>query len=160
MPTALTVVLTVILLIAAAIWIGGYCTVAVVAIISSRTLEPEARVRFFQRFGRAYFRFAGAALAVIYAVGWTLLSRTDWSGEHTRMLVASILLLFVLGAGIVQARDLTRRRARLALAPEDGALASSIHIRARAALILRIMIGVLSLGLLVHAAVLLADHGG
>lgn len=156
MPTVLNIVFAVILIIAAAIWLGGYFTVALVAIVSARTHEPDARVRFFKRFGRAYLALAGIALVVSFIVGWILLTQVPWGGAHTRIAIASTALILTLGAGVLQARDLTRRRARLALDPQNAPLAQGIKTRARFATALRALIGVFSLAIVIHAAVLLA----
>lgn len=157
MPEPLEIILAVVLILAVATWIGGYIAVVVVSVVSAKTLEPEARVAFFRRFGAAYLKVAGPALLVALALGWMFLSRLPWSDELARMVVASGALVLLLIAGIVQARDLTRLRERLSDAPDDGVLAQRIRVRARTAGILRGLIGVLTLGIIVHAAILLVE---
>lgn len=155
MPTALTVILAIILIVSAGIWLGGYLTLPMVSLISARTLEAEARVKFFKRFGRAYFTMAGVALVVALAVGWVFLAQIAWTPQHTRIAVASSALVLNLAAGVIQARDLTRRRARLVEAPGDARLARSIKTRASLATGLRALIGVFSLGIVIQVAILL-----
>src|SRR5690625_596688 len=96
MPAALNAVLSVVLILASAVWIGGYVAVAVVAIVSSKTLEPSQRVTFFKRFGRVYLRVAGSALVMMYVTCWVLLAQTPWSGELVRITAASAALLLIL----------------------------------------------------------------
>lgn len=157
MPVGLEIALAVVLIIAASVWIGGYVAVVVVSMVSAKVLDGEARVRFFRSFGGAYFKVSVPALLVAYAIGWAFLARLPWSSELTRMAVASALLLVILVVGIVQARGLTRLRERFATEPTDAALGQKIRRRARAAAILRGLIGLLTLGLAVHAAVLLSE---
>lgn len=156
MPTALNIVLATVLIVAAAIWLGGYFALPMVSLISARTLEAEARIRFFHRFGRAYLVMAGTALIVALALGWLFLSQIPWTAAHSRIAIASTSLVVTLAAGIAQARDLTRRRTRLVLEPENAALARSIKSRANFATALRALIGVFSLGIVINAAILLS----
>lgn len=127
-----------------------------VSIISARTLDADSRVQFFKRFGRVYFIMAGSALAVALTTGWIFLAQTPWSDNHARIAVGSGALLLTLASGIVQARDLTRRRTRLVQEPRDAELAKSVLFRARLAAGLRVLIGVFSLGIVVQVVLLLS----
>lgn len=161
MPAALNAVLSVVLILASAVWIGGYVAVAVVAIVSSKTLEPSQRVTFFKRFGRVYLRVAGTALVIMYATGWTLLSQVPWSSELVRITAASAALLLILIAGIIQARNLTKLRMQVLQTPENQqesqALLQTIKRRARAATILRTLIGLITVVLVIEATILLSN---
>lgn len=161
MPAALNAVLSVVLILASAVWIGGYVAVAVVAIVSSKTLEPSQRVTFFKRFGRVYLRVAGSALVIMYVTGWALLAQIPWSGELVRITAASAALLLILIAGIIQARNLTKLRTQALQTPENQqesqALLQTIKRRARAATILRTLIGLITVVLVIEATMLLSN---
>lgn len=147
--------LIVVVILACAIWIGGYVTVIVVSAITRKTLDGRTRVDFFRRFGAAIFAVTIPALLVAYASGWTLLARLPWSGGLTRMAVGSAALLLVVVVGVIQARDLTRLRRRLAAEAGNDNLARTIRKRAHAATAARGLIGILTLGLVINTAVLL-----
>lgn len=144
--------LTVVLIIAASVWIGGVVTVIIVGRISKQTLDDATRVKFFHAFGRAYLAVAGPALVVTGLIGWSFLARQEWSGELGRMAFASTLLVAVLIAGIMQARSMTRMRAKLTQRPGDIDLARKIKTQATTATVLRTLIVVLTFGLTVHAS--------
>lgn len=155
--TIVDVVLAAVLIVAAGVWIGGYAAVIVVSVISAKTLDGPARVRFFRMLGSAYLKFTGPALLVAYAVGWSFLTRLTWTGGSTRLAVGSALLLIVLAAGVAQARNMTRLRRRAFAEPANDALGQAIRRRARAATILRALIGILSLWLVIEVAIRLTD---
>lgn len=157
MSSILDAVLVTVLIVAASVWIGGYAAVIVVSVISAKTLEGPTRVRFFRMLGSAYLKFTVPALIVAYAIGWSFLARLTWTGELTRMAVASVLLLVVLAAGVVQARGMTRLRRRAFAEPANDALRRSIRRKARTATILRGLIGLLTLGLVVHVAIIISE---
>lgn len=157
MNLTLDTLLTFVLIVSAAIWIGGVITVIVLALVSKRTLNDEARVELFRTFGRTYLIVAGLALAVTAVIGWTFLARLEWSTELTRMAFASTLLVVVLIAGVIQARNQTQLRAQLVAAPEDTALANKVQSRAIAATVLRTLIILITIGLTVHVAALLTS---
>lgn len=156
MSTTIDTALTLALTVSAAIWLGGYVAVVIVAATSAKALDAEARVRFFRRFGGDYLKVALPALLIAYATGWALLGRLPWSAGHTRLAVACGLLLAVLLLGIAQARDLTRLRQRLASAPEETSLATQIWSKSRAAALLRGLIGLITLFMAVDVAGMLA----
>jgi hypothetical protein len=157
MDTPINLILTVILILSAGIWIGGYATLVAVSLTTSKTLDPQTRINFFQKFGRTYLLITVPALIVTYIVGWAFLSRLPWSGELTRMAAASVLLVVVLIAGVLQARSLTSTRAQLAANAGDAQLAEKVRRGARTAVILRGLIGFITLGMTVHAASVLTD---
>lgn len=158
MPAALNAAISVVLILATAIWTGGYITVPVVAVISSKTLEPSQRVTFFKRFGRAYLRLAGTALVIMYVTGWALIAQIPWSSDLLRITVASAALLLILIAGIIQARNLTKLRTKALNVkenePEGLQLLQTIQRRARAANVLRALIGVFTVVLVIKATLL------
>jgi hypothetical protein len=158
-PTAVEAILVAVLIIASAIWIGGYVAVIVVSFVSSKTLDGRARVDFFRGLGRAYLKMTTPALLVAYAAGWILLARAPWTAGSTRMVIGSAVLLAVLIAGVIQARDLTRLRMRLPAEPQNEALVRAVRVRARAASLVRGLLGILTLGLIINVAVLLVGNG-
>lgn len=149
------ILLVVILIVSGSVWIGGYSAVIIVSLISSRALDPDARIRFFRMLGGAYLKVMVPALLLTYMTGWLVLAQRPWSVGVTWLAVGSGLLLLVLLAGVMQARDMTRLRRRASAEPENAMLALTIRRRARSAAILRGLIGVLTLGIVVNVALLL-----
>lgn len=155
MPTVLQALLTLVLILASGIWIGGYVTLVMVSVVSSKTLDPKDRVVFFRKFGATYFTVAFISLLVAYATGWALLTGLPWAPVMTRMALGSVVLLAVLALGIWQARSLNRMRARLALTPGDDALARAVTRGGRTAVVLRGLIGLVTLGIIINVTLLL-----
>src|SRR6185312_8520010 len=92
---------------AAAIWMGGYVAIAVVAQVAAKTLPPEQRVMFFRGLGRSYGVLGGSALMVALGTGAALLSDRTWDGTLTVTTVAASGLLLATAVGVVQARRMT-----------------------------------------------------
>lgn len=145
--------LSVLLVLAAAVWVGGYLAIAVVARVATRTLESAARVSFFRGLGRAYLLVGGPALIVALASGAVLLAGRPWDGGLTAVAALAAGLVLTTVTGIIQARHMTRLRRR-ALHQPDAELLTRIHHGARRAGLLRALIGVLSLALLILGVLL------
>jgi uncharacterized membrane protein len=143
-------------LLATCVWIGGFVAIGVVARVARRGLEPSARVAFFRALGRSYGVVGVAALAVAYAGGAVLLARRDWGGGSLAAVLVAAALVLALGAGIRQARGMTRLRGQALREPEDAVLAARVRRGAVWATVLRAGIGLLSLALLALAAALAA----
>ena len=143
-------------LVAASIWIGGLVAIGLVAHVARQTIQPRVRIRFFRSLGRRYLRAGGSSLLVALVCGALLLAPGDWTNEKAVALVFAAALVLVTVVAVIQARRLTvLRQAAL----EGGGAAPGLVIlvdrRARSAAILRAMIGVLTLALVVTAAVIL-----
>jgi hypothetical protein len=148
------VLLAAIELVSASVWVGGLAAVAVVARVARRQLDPPARVAFFRDLGRRYLRVGGVALVVAYAAGAALLARGSWSDGKSVALGCALALALVTAVGVSQARSLTRLRTA-ALAGDPRIADADVARRARRAGALRGLIAILTLAVVVSAAVLL-----
>lgn len=156
MPGALKGVLLGLLLISAAIWLGGWVTLVLVARSTTATLQRHDRVAFFKHFGRRFGIVATVALIVALVTGCVLLAAATWTLVSTVLVFAAAVLVAVLAVGVAQARRMTRlRRASLA-APDDRTLAERVTAGGRRASVLRAGIGAISLLIFVLAIVLVA----
>lgn len=141
-------------LLGASVWLGGFVAIVVVARVARAQLERPAQVAFFRALGRRYLSVGVGALAVAFAGGAVLLAGRPWDTASLLAVVCATAIVLVTAAGVVQARGMTRLRARAVRAPGDARLADAVRrgaVRARA---LRAAIGVLSLVLLFVAAAL------
>jgi hypothetical protein len=141
-------VLTGLLILATAVWLGGLCAIAIVARVATRTLDPAARVAFFRGLGRSYGVVGTAALALAYGTGAALLRDHPWDSAKVASVVVAVALAASLGLGVGQARRMTRLRRRALDRPGEPTLAARVRRGAVRANVLRGLIGVLSLTLL------------
>ena len=141
-------------LLAVCVWAGGYVTIAVVTRVVRRELSVSARVAFFRSLGRSYGIVGGLARGVALLTGGALLSQRRWDEWAVVAVVLALALVVATGAGVAQARGMTRLRQRAVWEPRDPAVADCIEHSARGALLLRALIGALTLALLVLGAAL------
>jgi hypothetical protein len=135
------------------VWMGGLVAIAVVARVARRQLDRPAQVAFFRALGRGYLRVGAPALLAALAAGAVLLAGRPWDTTALAAILVAAALVVVTAAGVVQARGMTRLRARaLRPAPDDAGLADRVRRGAVRAGVLRASIGVLSLTLLAIAA--------
>jgi hypothetical protein len=146
--------LTGILVFTSAIWLGGLTTIAVVARIADRTLEPRQRIEFFRGLGRAHGLIGTIALLVAFAAGAALLRDRPWGGLLTATATVAACLLGCAAAGMAQARRMTRLRLASRQHPDESGRAAQVRRGARNAALLRIAIGLCSLALVALGAVL------
>jgi uncharacterized membrane protein len=132
------------LILGAAIWIGGMAAVTILAVSSRRTLEPADRTRLFRDFGKRYFAVAGVALVVVFVSGGILLTSRPWDALSTAIVVALAVNLAVLAVGVGQARTMRRRR-------EAAARTGEPVTGTRLAAALRGLLGVLAVAIFVLA---------
>lgn len=151
-PSAAHAVLVGVLLLAAAIWVGGFVALVVVARVARRALEPTARVVFFRMLGRRYGVVGSLALLVGLATGAVLLTGRPWNGLLVAIVTVAGLLVVGTVVGVVQARRMTRLRRDALRDPDDAALAGRVRRVARRAALLRASIGGSSLALIALAA--------
>jgi len=154
LPTPLRLVLLALLILGAAIWIGGMAAVTVLSLVSRGTLEPNARVQLFRNFGRRYLAVAGSALVVTVICGAVLLVARGWDGLATAIVVVVAALVVALVFGVRQARAMRRLReaARAETQAGDGDSAHhAVRAGARRAALLRAMIGLLTAAVFVLA---------
>jgi hypothetical protein len=141
-------------LVAVSVWLGGFVTIAVVARVVRSELPMAAQVEFFRALGRAYGVVAGLALGVALLTGGALLLRRGWDERAAVAVLLAFALVLATGAGVVQARGMTRLRQRALREPRHPALTAHIERNARRALVLRALIGAITLTLLVLGAAL------
>lgn len=154
MTSTTQAVLLGVLVLATAVWVGGYVAIGVVARVAARTLAPAQRVDFFRGLGRAYLPVGTPALVVALGTGAALASDHPHDGVFIAAAVVAGALVAALAWGVVQARRMTRLRAAALGAPEDAGLERRVRSGARAALLLRVAIGMLSLTLIALGSLL------
>jgi len=137
----------------AAVWLGGWVSVVLVARSTTATLQRPDRVAFFKHFGRRFGIVATIALVVAYVTGGVLLAAAPWTGVSTAVVVAAVVLVAVLAVGVVQARRMTRLRRAAIAAPEDATLTDRVTAGGRRASVLRAGLGVISVLIFVLAIV-------
>jgi hypothetical protein len=136
------------LVFAGAVWVGGLVAIFVVARVARRTLPPCERVAFFRGLGRAYGLVGGMALAVALGCGAALLYGRSWDGTLVAAAVLAACLVIVTGAGVAQARRMTRLRQRAQRQPGNKKLAGLVRRGVLSAAVLRAVIAALSLALI------------
>lgn len=148
MPETVAAALTTMLILAAAIWVGGFATLIVVARVAGRTLPPHSRVALFRGLGKAYGVIGPVALAVAYGTGASLVYGRPWDGQLTATAVVATALVVTTTIGMIQARRMSHIRRQALDQPDDVRLSERIHQGARRASALRALLGALSLALL------------
>lgn len=118
-------------LLATSIWVGGFVTIVVVVRVAGGQLDPTSRIAFFRALGRAYGVVGTGALTVAIASGAVLLSDRDWDGTALAAVLVTAALVVATGAGMVQARWMTRARQRAAQVDADELAAAQVRQGAR-----------------------------
>lgn len=136
------------------VWVGGYVAIGVVARVATNTLAPIQRVTFFRGLGRAYLPIGAPSLAIALGTGAALASTRGWDAVLIAAVVAAAALVVSLAVGVAQARRMTRLRAAALASPHTEALAHDVLRVARAATLLRAVIGLLSLTLIALGSLL------
>lgn len=152
-PSAAHAALVGVLVLATAVWVGGFVALVVVARAARHAVSMPERIAFFRAVGRSYGVVAGVALVVGLASGAVLLAGRSWTGSLVATVVVAGLLVAATVVGVAQARRMTRLRRR-ALDDAVG-LTDRLRRAARRAALLRGGIGVLSLALFALGAALL-----
>lgn len=146
--------LAVLLVLATAVWIGGFVAIMVVARVATRALPRPARVALFRGLGRTYGMVGGVALVVALATGGALLAGRPWTGQLTAAAVLAGCLLVGTTLGVVQARHMTRIRRHALANPDDVDAPARVRRGAQRAAWLRGLIGALNLALLIVGVLL------
>lgn len=141
-------ILTGFLILAACVWTGGLVAIFVVARVTQRTLQPADRVAVFRGLGRAYGPVGGASLAVALGCGAALLSNHAWDAALTAAVAVAVSLVAVTGAGVAQARHMTRIRRGALAVPANPVTARLVRRGAVRAAALRSAIAALTMALL------------
>jgi uncharacterized membrane protein len=150
----LTTTLTGVLILAAAVWIGGFVAITVVARAATATMPPRVRVDFFHALGRSYGVIGSVALSLAYGSGAALVHARPWDAVSTATVVVAACLVVTLAVGVVQARSMSRLRRRALDRADDPCLRAQVRRGAVRAGALRAAIGGLSLVLLALGIVL------
>lgn len=138
-------------LLAGSVWVGGLVAIATVA---RAQLDRNAQVSFFRALGRRYGIVAAPALAVALGCGAALLGRRGWDLGATAAALVAVALVACTVAGVLQARAMTRLRGRALERAGDPALARGVRRGAARALVLRGLIGALTVALVALASAL------
>ncbi|MFA5550986.1 MAG: hypothetical protein WDA03_05140 [Trueperaceae bacterium] len=152
MPSASTPLLHALFWLAASVWLGGYVAIAVVMYAARQSLEAPASVAFFRALGRAYLPVGGAALALACLTGTALLWDRPVTGLTYGLAAVAASIVIVLAVAVAQARRMTRLRRALISQPGDAQLSGTVRRVGRAAVVLRALLGLLSVIAVVLAA--------
>lgn len=141
-------------LLGACVWVGGFVAIVVVVRAGRGQLDPASQVAFFRALGRSYLPVGCVGLVLAFGAGGALLAGRRWDGLAVATVLVAAALLLALGAGVVQARGMTRLRARLVERADDARLRARVERGALRAALLRGAIGLLTLALLALASAL------
>lgn len=133
-------------ILAAMIWTGGMCAIAVATTAARGTLSGADQVRFFRALGRRYSVLSGGALA-IFAISGLALAGTpgDWTVTQATVASLTVLTAALTGVGVINARNVQSVRVRALAEPADVSLAARLRALRRSAAVLRASIAVVTL---------------
>jgi hypothetical protein len=154
LPQPAAAALTAVLVLAAAVWVGGLVAIFVVARVANATLGAAERVAFFRGLGRAYGLTGGLALTIALASGAVLAASHPWNAQLAASAVVAAGLVAATVAGVAQARRMTRLRQDALRDPGRLELTAKVRRGARNAAALRAAIAALSLALLALGTVI------
>jgi uncharacterized membrane protein len=142
-------------LLAAMIWTGGMCAIAVTTTAARATLSPAEQIRFFRAVGRRYSVLSGGALAT-FAISGLSLAGTPGQWDATQATVAGLTALTaaLTVLGVINARAVQRLRAEALADPADVRLGSRLHAARRSATVLRAAIAIVTLSAVLIASTL------
>jgi membrane protein CcdC involved in cytochrome C biogenesis len=152
MNSTLSTALLVVLLVSSSVWLGGYTALAVVMLAARASLPAPEKVKFFRALGRNYMPVGSAALVLMILSGGALLWGRPFDWLSLALVLTALAVVVVLAVAVVQARRLTVLRQKLVTSPDDAVLAATVTRVGRAAVVLRALLGVLSLLGVVFAA--------
>lgn len=140
-------------LVAASIWVGSLVCLAVVTAAARRVLDTPSQVVLFRAVGRRYGLVGTTALLVAIGAGLALSwPPSAWSPITDSATALAGLLVIASGAGMAQARAMTRLRRQAASAPEDRGLSVSLRRGRLLANMLRGLMAAVTLAIVVLAA--------
>jgi len=154
MPDVVEAIALAVLILATSVWVGGYVAIIVVARSATRVLDAPTRVEFFRSLGRMYFWVGAPALIIALVAGGVLARDLTEDGLFAAIVVIALVLLACFAVAVLQARRMTRLRRSLMTASTDANLSSRVARGARAAGVLRGVLGLLSLALVILGAFL------
>ena len=140
-------------LVAASIWVGSLVCLAVVTAAARRVLDTPSQVALFRAVGRRYGLVGTTALLVAIGAGLALSwPPAAWSPITDWAVALAGLLVIASGAGMAQARAMTRLRRQATSAPEDQGLAVTVRRGRLLANMLRGLMAAVTLAIVVLAA--------
>lgn len=153
-PPAVQLLLLVAFALGAAVWVGGFVALVVVAHVTRSALPPAQRVLVFREIGRVYGPLGGLALGVSFVTAALILKDRAWEAPLGVASALAVALTLAVVAGVMQARRMTDRRVDALRHPDDPGRRDVVRRSSRAAAGLRASIGVLTLALVVSGAAL------
>jgi uncharacterized membrane protein len=133
-------------ILAAMIWTGGMCAIALATTAARGTLSAAEQVRFFRALGRRYSVLSGGALATFAVSGLALAGPPgEWTATQATVAGLTVLTAALTAVGVVNARAVQRVRAQALAEPEDVSLAARLRAVRRSAAVLRASIAVATL---------------
>lgn len=142
-------------LLAAMIWTGGMCAIAVATTAARGTLSPADQVRFFRALGHRYSVLSGGALGTFAVSGLALAGApAGWTATQAAVAGLTALAAALTGVGVRNARAVQRLRAEALADPASAPDDRRLRAARRRATVLRSAIGVVTLG-----AVLIGSTG-
>lgn len=115
-------------LLAASVWVGSLASLAVVARVARRVLDPRSRVVFFRVLGQHYAVVGPVSLLVSIGVGLAIAwPPSQWSAFLASAVGLAGALVVATAAGMAQARAMTRRRQKAVSAPDEAAPAQAVR---------------------------------
>ena len=140
-------------LVAASIWVGSLVCLAVVTAAARRVLDTPSQVALFRAVGHRYGLVGTTTLLVAIGAGLALSwPPAAWSPITDSAVALAGLLVIASGAGMAQARAMTRLRRQATSAPEDQGLAVSVRRGRLLANMLRGLMAAVTLAIVVLAA--------
>jgi hypothetical protein len=146
-------VLIVIEMLAVSVWVGSLVCLAIVAKVAREQLDERSRIALFRQIGRFYGVAGTGSLVIAIGAGVVLawpLSQVGHIGMAAFVLAG--VLVFVTGAGVLQARRMTVMRRRALENRDDKRAATTVRRGAAFAAALRGSIALLTLAILVLSA--------
>jgi uncharacterized membrane protein len=142
-------------LLAAMIWTGGMCAIAVTTAAARATLSPAEQIRFFRAVGRRYSVLSGGALATFAISGLSLAGTPgQWTAAQATVAGLTALTAALTVLGVINARAVQRLRAEALADPADVRLDSRLHAARRSATVLRAAIAIVTLSAVLIASTL------
>ncbi|MGH9086768.1 MAG: hypothetical protein ACRDYZ_01425 [Acidimicrobiales bacterium] len=140
-------------LVAASVWVSSLACLTVVTASARRVLDPQSQVALFRVVGRRYGILGSASLLVAIGAGLALSwPSSSWSSTVEAAVALAGVLVIASGAGMAQARAMTRRRRQAADARENRGLARLVRRGRLLAAVLRGLMALVILAVVVLAA--------
>lgn len=158
LPPAVHDLLGALLVLGASVWVGGLATIIVVNASAHAVLASADRTALFRNLGPRYLTMATVAAIIVAVSGGLLLATRPFDGITIGILVLVALLIVATGAGVVQARRMSRLRHTAHESDDPGRFAGRLKRGSIAARLLRTGIALISVALFVMAFVAVGSN--